>query len=147
MSDIIIKLIDANSPEYQGVWQVREHMLRKPLGMSLRNENIDWDREALIFAALHNELVIGCVLLTRIDEQTAKLRAMAVCDAWQGKGVGRLLVNALEETALQNGYKKIALHARKVALDFYKKLDYAIIGNEFTEVGIPHYKMEKELHQ
>lgn len=145
MSDITIRLIDKDAPEYKGVWDVREAILRKPLGRSLKNENIDWDKEALIFAAIHNDEVIGCVLLTRIDEQTAKLRAMAVYDEWQGKGVGSLLVNALEETALKAGYKKIALHARKVALDFYKKLNYVIISDEFTEVGIPHYKMEKKL--
>ena len=145
MSDITIKLIDAYAPEYNGVWQVREDVLRKPLGRSLKNENTDWDKDALIFAALYNSEVIGCVLLTRIDEQTGKLRAMAVYNEWQGKGVGRLLVNTLEETALQAGYKKISLNARKVALDFYKKLNYAITSDEFTEVGIPHYKMEKDL--
>lgn len=145
MNDITIRLIDTEAPEYKGVWQVREDTLRKPLGRSLKNENISWDKDALIFAALHNEQVIGCVLLTKVDEQTAKLRAMAVYGHWQGKGIGRLLVNALEETALKTGYKKIVLHARKVALDFYKRLNYTVVGNEFTEVGIPHYKMEKDL--
>ena len=68
---------------------------------------------------------------------------MAVYEEWQGKGVGRLLVKALEEFTWKHGYGKIILHARKVALDFYTGLGYTVTGKEFTEVGIPHFMMEK----
>jgi predicted GNAT family N-acyltransferase len=37
------------------------------------------------------------------------------------------------------------MHARKTAMGFYEKLGYEKIGDEFTEVTIPHYKMEKRL--
>jgi hypothetical protein len=37
------------------------------------------------------------------------------------------------------------MHARKTALGFYEKLGYSRQGEEFTEVTIPHYIMEKAL--
>ncbi|MEL4403078.1 GNAT family N-acetyltransferase, partial [Shewanella algae] len=63
----------------------------------------------------------------------------------QGKGLGRQLALHAESYARQNGYKLIHCHARDAAKDFYLKLGYKIVGDEFTEVGIKHYYMEKQL--
>ncbi len=46
-----------------------------------------------------------------------------------------------EAEAARRGYKRIYLHAREVALDFYLKLGYEIFGEEFVEVTIPHRHM------
>ena len=37
------------------------------------------------------------------------------------------------------------MHARMTAVGFYAKLGYTRVGDGFTEVGIPHVKMEKRL--
>jgi predicted GNAT family N-acyltransferase len=37
------------------------------------------------------------------------------------------------------------MHARKSAVGFYEKLGYEIEGDEFEEVTIPHYEMQKTL--
>jgi predicted GNAT family N-acyltransferase len=39
----------------------------------------------------------------------------------------------------------LCMHARKTAKGFYEKLGYAVTGDEFMEVTIPHYIMEKAL--
>jgi len=54
-------------------------------------------------------------------------------------------MNYAENIARDAGYKKIIMHARKTAIGFYEKLGYTVTGNEFTEVSIPHYVMEKKL--
>ena len=72
---------------------------------------------------------------------------MAVADDYQGKGIGKMLIDFAEQTASDNGFNKITLHARKTAVPFYEKLGYWIIGDEFIEVDIPHYEMEKNLIQ
>ncbi len=144
--NISVSHITSASPRYQEVWDLREEILRKPLGLSLKNEDMSRDHRNTIFIAEHEGVIIGCVLMEPIDTDTAQLRAMAVYNEWQGKGIGRLLVQALEKYAAQNGYKKVILHARKVIHEFYKSMDYDIIGPEFTEVGIPHLNMEKGLN-
>jgi predicted GNAT family N-acyltransferase len=37
------------------------------------------------------------------------------------------------------------MHARKHAVGFYEKMGYKARGNEFIEVTIPHFAMEKQL--
>jgi N-acetylglutamate synthase-like GNAT family acetyltransferase len=138
-----ISHIRHTSPRYQEVWELREAVLRKPLGLSLRNENLSRDERNIFFIAEHEGRIVGCVLMEEIDKEQVQLRAMAVYDEYQGKGVGRQLVHAFERYAWQHAYHKIVLHARKVALGFYKGMDYSVTSGEFVEVGIPHYMMEK----
>lgn len=144
MHNITISRIYSTDSLYQQVWDLREEVLRIPLGLSLKNEDLSRDKINTIFIALHEGRVIGCVFMQPIDKSEIQLRAMAVYNEWQGKGVGRLLVQAAEEWAWQEGYDKIILHARKVAMGFYKTLGYHQYGDQFLEVGIPHYMMEKE---
>ena len=145
MNDITISIINSSSPKYQPVFNLRDEILRKPLGLSLKNEDMSRDHKNIIFIAEHGDKIIGCVLLEPKDPETAKLRAMAVYNEWQGKGVGKMLVQALEKYAWQNGYKKIILHARKIIHPFYLSMNYKLVGDEFTEVGIPHFHMEKSV--
>ncbi len=143
MNDITISIISSASPKYQPVFDLRDEILRKPLGLSLKDEDMSRDHKNIIFIAEHNDKIIGCVLLEPKDPGTAQLRAMAVYNEWQGKGIGKMLVQALEDYAWQNNYKKIILHARKVIHPFYLSMNYTIVGDEFKEVGIPHFHMEK----
>jgi predicted GNAT family N-acyltransferase len=54
-------------------------------------------------------------------------------------------MNFAENVARDRGYKKLSMHARKSAIGFYQKLGYEIVGEEFEEVTIPHYEMQKTL--
>jgi predicted GNAT family N-acyltransferase len=147
MHDITISHIRSTSARYAEVLELREEMLRKPLGLSLKNEDLSRDHTDTIFIAVHNDKVIACLLLHHIDNDVIQLRAMAVYREWQGKGIGAMLVAAAEKFCSQNGYHKVILHSRKVATGFYKSMGYGIISDEFTEVGIPHYIMEKGLRE
>ena len=145
MDNIIISTIGVSSPKYQQVYDLRETVLRIPLGLSLKNEDLSRDLVNTIFIAEQEGHVIGCVLMQEIDIDNVQLRAMAVYDDWQGKGIGRLLVTALEKLAAEQGYKRIELHSRDVAKGFYLSLGYNTCSDEFTEVGIRHVMMEKPL--
>ena len=118
MEDIIVSVIDHKAPQYQQVWNVREEILRKPLGRSLKDDDLSRDLIDTIFIAEHKGKVIGCVLLHKIDEMQAQLRAMAVYNEWQGKGVGKLLVQAAEQYAIAHHYQRIILHARQSSVGF-----------------------------
>ena len=142
-----IRRINYTAPEYGGeVWQLRETVLRIPLGLSLANEDLSRDRLNEIFIAVADGRVIGCVFMQPLEGGAIQLRAMAVYAEWQGKGVGRKLVTAAEAWAREAGYRKIELHARKVAQAFYASLGFEVESGEFVEVGIPHCMMGKMLH-
>jgi N-acetylglutamate synthase-like GNAT family acetyltransferase len=132
-------------PLYTGIWQLREEVLRKPLGMSLVNENLIMDEGDTYVAALVNEKVIGCLLLHKISADIIKFRQMAVHPEWQGKQVGRALMQAGEAHAKMKGYKVIELNARAHVSGFYSTLGFHEVGELFEEVNIPHIKMLKNL--
>lgn len=141
---INITRINSTSPLYQPVWELREEILRKPIGLSLKNEDLSRDHDDVILVAQDGDKVVGCLMLAHKGDDL-QMRQMAVYNEWQGKGIGRLLVQDAETYAAESGYDKIVLHARKVALGFYLNLGYTTYGDEFSEVGIPHYMMEKTI--
>ena len=52
-----------------------------------------------------------------------------------------------EEFARTHGFTFMVLNARETAVPFYLKLNYAIVGEPFEEVTIPHRRMMKALVQ
>jgi predicted GNAT family N-acyltransferase len=138
-------MIDHGTKEYQQMVALRNEILRKPLGLSFDKEELDKEKDDILMGAFEDEKLLGCCLLTRVDPTTVRLRQMAVPNNMQGKGIGRALMIFAENIARDLGYRKLCMHARKTAVGFYQKLGYSITGDEFTEVTIPHYIMEKTL--
>jgi len=143
--DISISVITSSSPEYAEVFALRDEVLRKPLGMSLKNDDLSRDHTDIIMIGKYEGKVIACLMLHPLDGSELQLRQMAVYDHWQGKGIGSMLVSAAEKYGGEKGYAKMILHARQVAVGFYKSMGYIVVGDEFEEVGIPHFMMEKQI--
>lgn len=140
-----LKLIDHGSKEYQEMVELRRAILRKPLGIDFDQAELDREHEDLLIGCFEDDRMEGCCLLTKVDDKTVRLRQMAVLSGLQGKGFGRALMQFAENLARDRGYQKITMHARKTAVGFYEKLGYKISGEQFEEISIPHYIMEKEL--
>jgi predicted GNAT family N-acyltransferase len=70
---------------------------------------------------------------------------MAVNNNLQGKGIGASIMSFAENLARDKGYHKLVMHARKSAVGFYEKFGYKVVGDEFTEVKLPHHVMEKRI--
>jgi len=141
-----IQKINTDQPEYKEVLDLRNSVLRKPLGMNLFDENLEQEKEEIIFGLFdETQKLLATVQFKIIKNGTVKLRQMAVHPEHQKKGLGKHLIQFAEQQIKSMGYKRIEMHARKYALPFYRKLGYEKLGKEFKEVGIPHYKMYKKL--
>lgn len=140
-----LKIIDHGTPEYQQMVKMREDILRKPLGLNFEAAELEKEKNNLLIAAFEDDRMLGCCMLVPGKDQVVRLRQMAVLNDLQGKGVGRALMQFAENLARDRGYNKISMHARKNAVGFYEKVGYKISGDEFMEVTIPHYVMEKDL--
>ncbi len=140
-----LKIIDHGTPAYQQMLKLRDDILRKPLGLSFSAEELEREKDHLLMAAYEDDQMLGCCMLVEEDLHTARLRQMAVINDLQGKGIGRALMQFAENLARDRGYKKLTMHARKNAIGFYEKLGYRRVGDEFHEITIPHYIMEKDL--
>ena len=140
-----LKLIDYKSKAYQQLIQLRLDILRKPLGLTLTDEDILNEKNDIFIGAFDEDELIGCCILTKIEEGTLRLRQMAVQKKLQGKGIGDSILSFAENIARDKGYKKIVMHARDSAIGFYEKFGYSVKSDLFTEVNLPHHIMEKSL--
>ena len=140
-----LKIIDYGTDEYQQMLKLREAVLRKPLGLSFSKEELEKEKNNLLIAAYEDKQMLGCCMLVEEEPETVRLRQMAVINDLQGKGIGKALMIFAENLARDRGYRHITMHARKNAIGFYEKMGYRIRGQEFQELTIPHYVMEKDL--
>jgi predicted GNAT family N-acyltransferase len=140
-----LKIIDHGTPEYQQMVELRYHILRKPLGLDFSEADLEQEKQDVLMGCFDDDKLEGCCLLTPVGKNALRLRQMAVGMGLQGKGIGRVLMNFAENIARDMGNEKILMHARHSAVGFYEKLGYKICSDEFEEVSIPHYVMEKEL--
>lgn len=125
--------------------QLRIDILRKPLGLSFTDDELVSEKEHILIAAFEEEKMLGCCMLIRLEDGSVRLRQMAVLNNLQGKGIGRALTQFAENIARDIGYKKITMHARKPVTGFFEKLGYRVSSEEFLEITIPHFEMEKML--
>lgn len=140
-----LKILDHGTHEYQQMVKLRNDMLRKPLGLGFTPQELEQEKDNMLIAAFEDEDILGCCMLVEENPETVRLRQMAVLNDLQGKGIGRALMSFAENLARDRGYKTLAMHARKNSIGFYEKMGYEIASDEFTEVTIPHYIMEKKL--
>jgi predicted GNAT family N-acyltransferase len=138
-------LIQTGTPAYEAMIDLRMKVLLEPIGIP--RSYIDPVKEAsdTLVGAYQETQLIGCCILTRLDESTVQVRQMAVSASQQQKGIGRAVLSFAETLARNQGYQVLKLHARETVVGFYRKCDYAIVGNPFVEVGIRHWVMQKGL--
>jgi N-acetylglutamate synthase-like GNAT family acetyltransferase len=140
-----LKIIDHGSKEYQQMVKLRDDILRRPLGLSFTSEELEEEKDNMLIGAFEDGNILGCCMLVEEKKDVVKLRQMAVLNDVQGKGIGRALMQFAENLARDHGYKVLTMHARKNSVGFYEKMGYRVKGEEFHEVSIPHYEMQKEL--
>jgi len=139
-----LQIIDYASQEYRQMLDLRNHILRAPLGLSLTEEDIEQDKNNILIGAFEDKKMLGCCMRVR-EEDLLLLRQMAVLNDLQGKGIGRALLHFAEAIAKDIGYKELSMYARKSVSGFYIRMGYTQIGEEFLKVTIPHVMMKKRL--
>jgi GNAT superfamily N-acetyltransferase len=140
-----IRTFSFDSPEYRKALILRHHILRKPLNLQFTEAELKKDEADLHFGIFSGASIRACLTLTKEEGGRIKMRQVAVDTPFQSKGLGKKLSKAAEIYAKKNGFHIMYCNARKEAVRFYEKLGYQIVSDEFTEVNIPHYTMEKAL--
>ena len=83
--------------------------------------------EGRLLLALDREAVAGCVALRQIDPQTAEMKRLYVRPAFRKRGTGRMLAQAVIESARQVGYARMRLDTlaiMKEAISLYQSLGF-----------------------
>lgn len=141
----MFKQFSYGSDEYKASLQLREQVLRVPLGLTLSEQDVVLEDQQLHFGMFEQQQLVACVVFRPINSDLVKLRQMTVSPSQQGKGIGRTMLEQAEREVRKLGFNEIDMAARVSAIDFYLKLGYQTAGEEFEHAGIPHIKMYKIL--
>lgn len=136
--------------EWEQYYHLRYTVLRQPWGQPKGSEVLadeDQSDHAIVVDSQMNEIVGVARMQTNTPKQ-GQVRCVAVSPSVQGRGVGKLLMNYLENIGQDRGYEEIVLDARENAVKFYVSIGYEIIGESYLLFGvIPHFKMRKSWHK
>lgn len=133
-----LSLVQAESPTQ--IARVRDLFLEYAgsLGFSLCFQNFDKELAELpgdyappagrlLLAELNGELA-GCVALHKLDTSTCEMKRLYLRPTFRGKGVGRILAEAVIQEARQIGYDRMRLDTvgpvMKDAVGMYRKLGF-----------------------
>ena len=109
-----------------------------PPNLLARFTQLDYDRELALVALLEGEFIAVGRYTPNADGDTAEF-ALAVADAWQGKGLGRLLLEQLREEARKAGYRALygsILEANHDMLDLAARLGFTKVAGEGSDVTV-----------
>ena len=133
--------IEHGSGEYEAACHLRNAVLRKPLGLDLFDEDLTAESGFMHLAGFDREgELIAYLQFKPWGQEELKMQQVAVAEPLRGRGVGRAMVEFAEGLT---GSRDIVLHARETVVKFYEALGYERVGERFTEIGIPHWKMRK----
>lgn len=135
-------------------FSVRHPILRP--GKPIESCHFDGDNLSTTkhFGIFENNQLLGVISLFEsrnelfTNQNQFQIRGMAVLEEYQKKGLGEALVNYTENYLKKNNENSFLIwfNAREIAVGFYQKLGYTIVGNSFEifDVGT-HYVMHKTL--
>ena len=143
--DFVIK--QPESPdEFKSYFNLRYRILRAPWGEPEGSEVDDIEDQCFHIMATNNMKAVGVGRLQFNSALEAQIRYMAVEKEYEGNGIGRMLVNALEQEARNKNMCTVILDAREPAVGFYQKLGYSIEKQSYLLFNeIQHYRMIKQI--
>ncbi|UNX53288.1 GNAT family N-acetyltransferase [Georgenia sp. TF02-10] len=92
-------------------------------------------------------VVVGMGALRPVDVVTAEVKRMRVLPRWQGRGVGRAVARALEDRAVDLGFRRLVLDTteqQRAAVALYASLGFVRTGSTVV-AGMPAVLFEKDL--
>ena len=140
-----IRRVIHGSREYRGGVELRRRMLRIPLGLDFTPEELDQESCDVFLVGMKDEKIVATLVLTTLEDGAVKMRQVAVEELFQGLGLGTALVRDAERIAREAGFSRVVVSARLPAVEFYLGMGYTLSGETYTEVGIPHQRLEKAL--
>jgi N-acetylglutamate synthase-like GNAT family acetyltransferase len=143
---MLITRIPATAQEWEQYYHLRYTVLREPWGQLKGSEVLQDEDQADHAMVIDTETqeIVGVARMQTNTPTQGQVRCVAVAPHVQGRGVGKLLMNYLEEIAQQKGIKEIVLDARENAVKFYLSIGYEIFADSYLLFGeIQHWKMRK----
>ena len=133
--------------EFERYRDLRWRILRAPWNQPRITKQDDFENNDFpIMVCEVDGIPIGVGRAHFISENDAQIRSISVEEEWSGKGIGSIVLKELEIIVQTKGAKRIIIHSRSNAVEFYKKHGYQVVEQSYTLFGvIPHFLMDKKI--
>lgn len=139
-----VQLVSAEK-QLEDAYNVRKIVFVDEQKVPLEEEIDEYESDAAHFVLYDGEDAVGAGRF-RVVDGYGKVERICVLPTYRtSKGSGRLIMNAIEAYAAEQGVKKLKLNAQTHAEGFYSKLGYETVSDIFMDAGIPHVTMVKEV--
>ena len=143
-----MQIVTPQTPaQFDAYYDLRWRILRAPWQQPRGSE-----QDELEAAAIHRMIVddsgkvVAVGRLQAVNEQRGQLGYRAVDEDYRKQGLGKKLLEVLEQAARQQGLEELILHAREPVVGFYRHHGYRLVGPSHTLFGeIAHYEMHRRL--
>ena len=137
----------SNELDLQKAFHIRKEVFVEEQGVPLDDEfdafdTLDDQCEHILVN--YEEQPVGTGRLRFVDG-VGKLERICILKPYRNYGLGKIIIQKLEEIAAEKGAARVKLHGQTQAEGFYQKLGYHTSSDVFMEDGIPHVLMVKEL--
>ena len=134
--------------DFKAYYALRYKVLREPWGHPKGTEKDDYEPISEHFMAVNEKgEVVGVVKLYEKDSEAGHISHLAVAPEYQRKGIGRLLLKAVEERARARGFLTLGTMARATATVYFEKYGFHVAGMPAPHIGTtPMVWMEKPLN-
>lgn len=143
-------MVEIRKISAEDAYELRKDVLRENIPLTEKMDG-DFDKSTIHLGAYINEEL--CCVATFMEHENKyfkgsqyRLRGMATHREHQHKGLGKKILEEAARILSKQDVEVLWCNARVIALKFYKKCGYKVIGEEFNVhlVG-PHFVMYKEL--
>jgi N-acetylglutamate synthase-like GNAT family acetyltransferase len=133
--------------DFKAYYALRYKVLSEPWGYPKGTEKDDYEPISEHFMAVNEkDEVVGVVKLYEKDADVGHISHLAVAPEYQRKGIGRLLLETVEQRARARGFHTLGTMARATAPGYFEKYGFRIVGMPTPHIGTTHFVwMEKEL--
>ena len=132
--------------DFDKYYELRWRILRKPWNQPKGSEVNNRDSDAFHIMAEIDDKVIGVGCIHELEKGVGRVRFMGVDDNYHMHGIGKKLMEYVEEYAKQQNWNLVRLWARENAIYFYLRLNYEIVADGELLFGVIKHKiMEKRI--
>lgn len=128
------------------IFQIRDVVFVEEQALTPDARHDPDDRRSIHYLGYLHGKPVGTGRLTIIGKE-AQIAWVAVLKEYRGEGIGWALMEAMIERAQEEETDYIILNAQVHAREFYRRLGFRAVGEEFTMAAIPHQVMIRSLNE
>ena len=144
MNSLQIKAVNYQD-EITAIKNIRTKVFQEEQGVSVELEFDGLDADAIHFLAYIDNQAVGTTRIREIDSKTSKIERLAVLPQARNRGVGKQLMSAALKAIAKQDRTIAIVHAQEYITFLYQQLGFEAVGEKFSEAGILHVKMVKQL--